>query len=204
MDKDKLASCKARLHSDKANWYEYLTTEGRLLDRKIIPCKNNRGYDREILFISKRKWLLSKYDNEIISWEKRINSFGFHGAKKPRSLWLPTVIYDADVITVDAYPSYSVKKLPSEQAAIFVAKYKLKFKVENNRYYKATITTGLNYKFRVESFGEPRRYPLSKWAVCVCNNDEIPSFKNLKIKKNINESSTNNARITIIETKRTK
>jgi hypothetical protein len=106
----------------------------------------------------------------------KIKLLGYQGSRKPRSLWLPTVIENADTISVVTYPSMSVRKLTPHQAINFVKKYDIKLKIMNDVFYKASIPTGFDYCLHVEYLGETILYPFTEWVVCICENNKLPDL----------------------------
>lgn len=191
MDYIELKQFKRSLFKERLNWYDYLIESGRLMGEKKFTEKSARCNERWLLFINRNKWTRSHIQAKINKFSRKIDSLGFHGPKKPRTLWLPTVIENADMsdISIVAYPSVSVRSVTLKQAEDLIIKHELKDKVNKKMSYKASYPSGYNYKIHVEYLNEITLYPLTEWVVCVCDKNEMPSFT-LRIKDKSAKSTT--------------
>lgn len=186
MNKTELIALKRKVFYARLRWYDLL--DKYFLGEKSYRGKSNRSTVKTIYFVSRGEWAY-KLLRDIKSLQTKINSFGYDGSKKPRKLWLPTVIENADIITVVAYAAYSERNLSLEQAEKFIAKHGFDHDICNTAEYSALTHTGRNYKIRVEYQGEITYHSFTEWVVCLCTNKKLPQIKNFKDKGRLLETS---------------
>ena len=104
------------------------------------------------------------------------------GSTKPKRLWLPTIIENADEITVVVYSALSQRQLSPDQVEKFKSKYEGDYISHTDRGDFICTPTGRDYKIRVEYEGTVTYYPFSEWVICLCKNNKLPEVKNIKNK----------------------
>lgn len=116
---------------------------------------------------------------EMDAIKKKIAQSGYTGAKRPRTLWMPTVIERARKITLKIYPARSVRTVSRDEAVKFSKKARKSEKLDEgqNNQYEIVSITGRNYRLKITRKTEKIYLPFSEWAVCLCRGGKIPILK---------------------------
>lgn len=177
IDADKLKALKRNVLNKRRDCYEYLNTNN--LSKKRYKGESTRSKEKVIYFINKNV-KSNAVINGINLLKKRILRLGYEGLKTPRSLWLPTIIENADEISVIAYPAYSKRKLNSELKEKLIENDGSKSIFSGKTGDYAKTRSGRNYKIRVTFLDDAvKYYPFSKWVICVCKNKKLPVIKKM-------------------------
>ncbi|MBK7491764.1 MAG: hypothetical protein IPI17_06980 [Nitrosomonas sp.] len=166
----------------------------RIRWRKIIKSKklgiyttqgeSERSPKKILYFVKPESWW-KEMQTEINELEIEIKEAGFVGRKKPRSLWLPTMIENATEITIKVYQARSVRPVSIDTAQNFASKapgnkdatHQL---MTRNKKIKCGIDalTGRNYKLRVITTlsSEILYANFTDWTVCLCSDGTLPDI----------------------------
>ena len=122
--------------------------------------------------------------SEINNLETKIKRAGFIGRKKPRSLWMPTILEDASDITIKKYQAKSNRRVSLDTAKSFAAREGLSnSRISNNQKLKGKkkrsidTYTGYRYKLHVLTKSDETYYSdFTEWVVCICSSRKRPQI----------------------------
>ncbi|MDO9000885.1 MAG: hypothetical protein Q7W45_14045 [Bacteroidota bacterium] len=159
--------------------------EEKSIDKKIYINKlSERGQKKILYFIRPSKSWWPEIRAEIDALNIKLKEYKETGKSVSRDLWLPTVIKDAQHITVRIYEARSDRKVTFEAAKKFAQKAgvvdKILDEMTENHQYRISGLTGRQYKIFVSRDTGTEEYPFTEWAICVCPGGELPKcFKKL-------------------------
>jgi hypothetical protein len=152
------------------------------LECYFVQGESERSPEKNLHLVKPGKWY-TNFQREVNQLAAKIEKAGFVGRKKPRSLWLPTLIENAAEITIKAYQAKSIRRVSLEAAENFakkngISEQKIKEKIIDKGKKKRSIDsrTGINYKLRVVTADTSKveYYQFSDWAVCLCSKNKQP------------------------------
>lgn len=155
------------------------------IDKKIYINKSSEHGQKKILYFIrpiKPRW--PEIRTEIDALNIKLKEYKETGKSVSRDLWLPTIIKDAQQITVRIYKARSDRKVSYEAAKRFAQKAEASVDILNemtqNQEYRISGLTGRQYKIFVSRDTGTEKYPFTEWAICVCPGGELPKcFKKL-------------------------
>lgn len=164
----------------RSKWLEFVNLNE--LKCYYVQGESERSPKKNLYLVKPGKWY-TNFQRKVNQLAAKIEKAGIAGRKKPRSLWLPTLIENASEITIKAYQAKSIRRVSQEAAEDFARKVgisesRIKEKIIVNGKKKRSIDskTGKNYKLRVVTTHPSKKYfcPFSNWAVCVCSENKLP------------------------------
>ena len=98
----------------------------KLLSEKYVYARNEQGESNrsplKVLYLARPGKWWKEVKKEMAALQVKIAKLGYIGSKKPRSLWLPTIIENPIEIMLKIYPAISVRKVNVGQARAFINK----------------------------------------------------------------------------------
>ena len=155
--------------------------EEKSFEEKICENKSSeRGQKKILYFIRPSKPWWPEIRAEIDALNVKLKEYKETGKSVSRILWLPTVIKDAQQITVKIYEARSDRKVTFETAKKFAQKSGVSANILNemseNQEYRISGLTGRQYKIFVSRDTGTEEYPFTEWAICVCPGGELPKL----------------------------
>lgn len=163
--------------------------EEKSFDKKIYLNKSSERGQKKILYFIRpiRSWWPDIRD-EINALNVKLKEYKETGKSVSRNLWLPTVIKDAQQVTVRIYEARSDRKVTFETAKKFAQKSGVSANILNemteNQEYRISGLTGRQYKIFVSKDTGTKEYPLTEWAICLCPGGEFPKYSKEFVKHN--------------------
>ncbi len=179
MKNSELIALNSKVFHAREEWHEL--TEKHLLYEKNYQGKSERSKQKTIYFVKRGKWV-GVILRKISYFQNKFQLLDCVGSMKPKRLWLPTIIENADEVTVVFYAAISQRQLSPKQTIKYTSKHNIDNKHGNDKKNYVRTHTGRNYKIRVMHEGAVKYYPFTEWVICLCKNNELPIIKNIKNK----------------------
>lgn len=163
--------------------------EEKSIDKKTYINKSSeRGQKKILYFIRPSKPWWPEIRAEIDALNVKLKEYKETGKSVSRVLWLPTVIKDAQQVTVRIYEARSDRKVTFETAKKFAQKSGVSANILNemteNQEYRISGLTGRQYKIFVSRDTGTKEYPFTEWAICLCPGGELPKYSKEFVKHN--------------------
>ncbi|MDP3662902.1 MAG: hypothetical protein U1D41_00515 [Nitrosomonas sp.] len=163
--------------------------EEKNIGKKVYRNKSSKRGQKKILYsIQPLSEWLTEIKNEFIDLSKKLTKFKKSNKSVSRNLWLPTVIRNAQQVTVRIYEARSDRKVTYEAAKKFAQKAGVSANILNemaeNHEYRISGLTGRQYKIFVSRDTGTKEYPFTEWAICVCPEEELPKLSRKLIHHN--------------------
>lgn len=149
-------------------------------EKTCLNKSSERGQKKILYFIRPIKPWWPKIRDEIDELNLKLKEFKETRKSVSRNLWLPTIIKDAQQVTVRIYEARSDRKVTYEAAKKFAQKAGVSSTILNemaeNHEYRISGLTGRQYKIFVSRDTGTEEYPFTEWAICVCPGGELPKL----------------------------
>lgn len=173
-----LIKLRNRVISARARWEKIAKKHS--VAKRPATGKNERSQAKILYIAHYGKWF-DEMKKEILVLQNKIKKAGYVGAKKPRTLWLPTVIENPRKIQLNIYPAQSVRKITAIQARRFIKKAGCETNISRNGQYVLKSFTGRNYKIRVTYGQESNDVRFTEWALCIYHKESsLPPLRRRK------------------------
>jgi hypothetical protein len=157
---------KKELIDARARWEEMV--KANCIKKKIIKGDVKRSPNKTLYVSTIGKWSIDMQE-EMHVFAGRIKRLKFVGAKKPRSLWMPTTIENPKSLHIKIYLAASVRTVTKPQANSFARKAKFDGTIPNCSIYKIRSDSARCYKLQVvRSDGGICYVGFTEWTVCLC------------------------------------
>ena len=173
--KKQLIKLRAKINHMRFIWRNFARKNA--LMNEVIQATSDRSETKTLYFLERGDWSVS-FQIKLKYLQKKIDLLGCEGAKKPKTLWLPTVIEHATTVTFVISQAKSTRKLTIAQARAFAEKYG--YKKPNPKFsYTATYLNGRDCNLRVKCKNTVNNYHFTNWAVCLFDGDKLPKIKRI-------------------------
>ncbi|MDP3281448.1 MAG: hypothetical protein Q8M57_10455 [Nitrosomonas sp.] len=170
-----------KVEATRSRWRKIVIS--KKLDRYTTQGESERSPKKILYFVKPGSWW-KNMQGEINELEIEIKEAGFAGRKKPRSIWLPTMLENAVEITIKAYQAKAVRSVSIDTAHNFKSdarsghNVRLRGTKDNPRNYGIDSLTGRNYKLRViTTLSSDILYEnFTNWTVCLCSDGTLPDI----------------------------
>lgn len=154
---------------------------------RTAPGHGRRGTEKVLYLVCGGGWL-DTIEREICQFRTRLDECGLTGRKGMRLLWLPTIIYRPQKITLKKYAATSTRAVSLASARAFAKKgvplntADQVFVEASTRSFVVRSRTGTTYRLKVRHRGGKVDYVgFTSWAVCVCRSKErLPKLRKSK------------------------
>jgi hypothetical protein len=164
------------------------------IKKNILFCyidkgESERSPQKTIYFIRPGiNWNKVKKEREKL--EARIARTDKRVLGSSRSLWLPTVIENAEKITISIYDAASTKNISLDKAQEFLAKAKLEgvidkeAVIDTSKKYFIRAQTGRGHEITVETLRESEsvKHTCTNWLICLCSRKMLPILERNRVR----------------------
>lgn len=137
--------------------------------RRTVKGERERSQLKVLYIVVAGEWW-EKMNKEMAALLSKITNAGYSGKKKPKCLWLPTVIEYPTKIRLKIYQAASIRKATVRQAKNSSEKYGYKIEPSSSKQYVTKSFTGRNYRLRATLGAKKPYLNFTEWAVCICHD----------------------------------
>lgn len=191
--KRQLIRLRKEIIDSRRRWLEKI--QPQIIKIEKIQGESERALEKILYFVNSGSWVV-EIQTEIDKLKARINRAGYRGSGIPRKLWLPTIIQNADKVTLRIYDARSVRRVSLESAQKLAAKNDVEDEIVQKHLINPktkrwrSSETGRNYQFFVSTSSGIDEYSFTDWTICLCKDKKPPIFEKEEIESTFRKDVT--------------